>query len=116
MPQYECPGCRKLKRRVEELEALVRELQERLNQNGSNSSRPPSKRASVALLTTMMRVPSRCYRRELGPAAAGLRTCSRTGLGSRGRKSKNSRDRLTSSQRRIRAAGRTHHLREKLLE
>jgi transposase len=37
-----CPGCRKLRRRVAELEALVRDLQARLGQNASNSSVPPS--------------------------------------------------------------------------
>src|SRR4051812_35608373 len=42
MAQRTCPGCRKLQRRVAELEALVRELQARLGQNSSNSSRPPS--------------------------------------------------------------------------
>jgi len=45
----QCPGCRKrdgriarLEQRVAELEALVRELLARLNQNASNSSLPPS--------------------------------------------------------------------------
>jgi transposase len=42
MAQRTCPGCRKLQRRVAELEALVRDLQARLGQNSSNSSRPPS--------------------------------------------------------------------------
>ena len=44
-----CPGCRErdvriavLERRVAELEALVRDLLARLNQNASNSSTPPS--------------------------------------------------------------------------
>ena len=44
-----CPNCAKLQRRVEELEALVLELKAkideltaRLNQNSSNSSKPPS--------------------------------------------------------------------------
>ena len=37
-----CPRCAELLKRVAELEALVRELQERLNQNSSNSSIPPS--------------------------------------------------------------------------
>src|SRR5262245_5481108 len=42
MPQRECPGCQQFQRRVAELEALVRDLQARLNQNASNSSLPPS--------------------------------------------------------------------------
>lgn len=42
MAKRECPGCRKLARRVAELEALVRELQARLGLNASNSSLPPS--------------------------------------------------------------------------
>jgi transposase len=42
MAPRECPGCRKLQRRVAELEALVRDLQARLGQNASNSSVPPS--------------------------------------------------------------------------
>jgi transposase len=42
MAQRTCPGCRKLQRRVAELEALVRDLQARLGQNASNSSLPPS--------------------------------------------------------------------------
>lgn len=42
MAQQECPGCRKLRRRVAELEALVRDLQARLGQNATNSSVPPS--------------------------------------------------------------------------
>jgi transposase len=37
-----CPQCAQLLKRVVELEALVRDLQERLNQNSSNSSIPPS--------------------------------------------------------------------------
>lgn len=37
-----CPQCAQLLKRVGELEALVRDLQERLNQNSSNSSIPPS--------------------------------------------------------------------------
>lgn len=42
MSQAECPGCEELKRRVAELEALVRDLQARLSANASNSSLPPS--------------------------------------------------------------------------
>jgi transposase len=42
MGQRSCPGCRKLQRRVAELEVLVRDLQARLGQNASNSSLPPS--------------------------------------------------------------------------
>lgn len=38
----DCPRCVPLLRRIEELEAIVRELQARLNQNSSNSSIPPS--------------------------------------------------------------------------
>ena len=37
-----CPQCAQLLKRVTELEALVRDHQERLNQNSSNSSIPPS--------------------------------------------------------------------------
>jgi transposase len=37
-----CPQCAELLKRIVELEALVRDLQERLNQNSSNSSIPPS--------------------------------------------------------------------------
>jgi transposase len=37
-----CPGCEELKRRVAELETLVRDLQQRLGINASNSSLPPS--------------------------------------------------------------------------
>jgi transposase len=42
MAEPDCQGCRKLGRRVAELEALVRELQARLGMNASNSSVPPS--------------------------------------------------------------------------
>lgn len=42
MGQRSCPGCRKLQRRVAELEARVRDLQARLGQNATNSSLPPS--------------------------------------------------------------------------
>ncbi len=41
-PTAACPQCAQLLKRVTELEALVRDLQERLNQNSSNSSIPPS--------------------------------------------------------------------------
>jgi transposase len=37
-----CPECADLRKRIEELEAIVRELRQRLNQNSSNSSIPPS--------------------------------------------------------------------------
>ncbi len=37
-----CPQCAQLLKRIAELEAIVRDLQERLNQNSSNSSIPPS--------------------------------------------------------------------------
>src|SRR5213593_5102400 len=42
MARRDCPGCRKLQRRVAELEVLVRELQARLGLNATNSSLPPS--------------------------------------------------------------------------
>src|SRR5271165_4267897 len=42
IPVPACPECAQLRRRIAELEALVRELQERLNRNSSNSSIPPS--------------------------------------------------------------------------
>ena len=42
MARRECPGCRKLQRRVAELEGVVRELQARLGINATNSSVPPS--------------------------------------------------------------------------
>jgi transposase len=42
MKRRDCPGCRLLRQRVAELEALVRQLQARLDQNASNSSLPPS--------------------------------------------------------------------------
>jgi transposase len=42
MPNPSCPGCQELLRRVEDLEALVRELRAKLNTNASNSSTPPS--------------------------------------------------------------------------
>lgn len=42
MPDPSCPGCRELERRVQELEALVRELLAKLNTNATNSSTPPS--------------------------------------------------------------------------
>src|SRR5438270_5341649 len=48
MAQRTCPGCRKLQRRIAELEALVRDLQARLGQNASNSSVPPSANPSDA--------------------------------------------------------------------
>jgi len=37
-PTAACPQCAQLLKRITELEALVRDLQERLNQNSSNSS------------------------------------------------------------------------------
>jgi transposase len=42
MAKPACPDCRKLQRRVADLEALVRDLQARRGQNATNSSRPPS--------------------------------------------------------------------------
>jgi transposase len=42
MSQPGCSSCEELRRRVAELEALVRDLQERLGVNASNSSLPPS--------------------------------------------------------------------------
>lgn len=42
MPEPECEGCRRLQRRVAELERLVRELQAKLETNATNSSLPPS--------------------------------------------------------------------------
>lgn len=42
MPEPSCPGCRELARRVQELEAQVRELSAKLNTNATNSSTPPS--------------------------------------------------------------------------
>lgn len=42
MPEPECQGCRRLQQRVNELEAVVRELQARLGINSTNSSLPPS--------------------------------------------------------------------------
>jgi transposase len=42
MSEPSCPGCEELKRRVAELETLVRDLQQRLGVNASNSSLPPS--------------------------------------------------------------------------
>jgi transposase len=42
MPDPSCPGCRELERRVQELEAQVRELLAKLNTHASNSSTPPS--------------------------------------------------------------------------
>src|SRR5438270_424500 len=82
MAQRTCPGCRKLQRRVAELEALVRDLQARLGQNSSNSSRPPSadppgaappvvkeptgrKRGAAEVLETIFQVP-----RALGTVSA----------------------------------------------
>ena len=40
-PVPACPQCAQLLERIVELEALVRDLQERLNRNSSNSSIPP---------------------------------------------------------------------------
>lgn len=42
MAEIPCPSCADLRRRVAELEALVRDLQARLGRNASNSSLPPS--------------------------------------------------------------------------
>src|SRR5690348_9339780 len=42
MPDPSCAGCRELERRVQELEAQVRELLAKLNTNSSNSSTSPS--------------------------------------------------------------------------
>jgi transposase len=42
MDEPSCAGCRKLLKRVAELEAVVRELQSRLGNNSTNSSVPPS--------------------------------------------------------------------------
>jgi len=42
MGRSTCPGCRALRRRVAELEAVVRDLQTQLGRNASNSSVPPS--------------------------------------------------------------------------
>jgi transposase len=42
MAKRDCAGCRRLRRRVAELEARLRELEARLGQNASNSSLPPS--------------------------------------------------------------------------
>jgi transposase len=48
MTKQSCPGCRKLQRRVAELEALVRDLQARLGLNATNSSLPPSSNPPAA--------------------------------------------------------------------
>ncbi len=42
MPDPSCPGCRELERRVQELEAQIRELLAKLNTNATNSGTPPS--------------------------------------------------------------------------
>src|SRR5947207_13402097 len=42
MSRSSCPGCRALRRRVAELEAIVRDLQALLGRTASNSSLPPS--------------------------------------------------------------------------
>src|SRR5437016_938333 len=42
MSRSSCPGCRALRRRVAELEAIVRDLQALLGRTASNSSMPPS--------------------------------------------------------------------------
>jgi transposase len=42
IPTPACPECAQLRKRIVELEALVRDLQEQLNRNSSNSSIPPS--------------------------------------------------------------------------
>src|SRR5438270_6232178 len=42
IPTLACPECAQLWKRIAELEALVRHLQEQLNRNSSNSSIPPS--------------------------------------------------------------------------
>ena len=42
MPDPSCPGCRELERRVQELEAQVRELLAKLKTDATNSSTPPS--------------------------------------------------------------------------
>lgn len=42
MSEPACPGCRALERRVQELEAQLRELLAKLKTNASNSSTPPS--------------------------------------------------------------------------
>jgi len=42
MPEPECQGCRRLQRRVAELEKIVRDLQAKLGTNATNSSVPPS--------------------------------------------------------------------------
>lgn len=42
MAEPSCPGCQALERRVQELEAQVRDLLAKLNRNASNSSTPPS--------------------------------------------------------------------------
>ena len=42
IPVPACPECAQLRKRIAELEALVRDLQDRLNRNSSNSSIPPS--------------------------------------------------------------------------
>jgi transposase len=41
-PATACPECAQLRQRIAELEAFVRDLQEQLNRNSSNSSIPPS--------------------------------------------------------------------------
>src|SRR5271163_4541635 len=41
-PTPVCPQCAQLQQRVVQLEALVRDLEARLNRNSSNSSIPPS--------------------------------------------------------------------------
>jgi transposase len=42
MRRRDCPGCRRLQKVVDQLQARVRELEARLGQNASNSSMPPS--------------------------------------------------------------------------
>src|SRR5438105_7026980 len=42
MSRSSCPGCRALRRRVAELEAIMRDLLAQLGRTASNSSLPPS--------------------------------------------------------------------------
>src|SRR5882724_11930584 len=75
MGRASCPGCRALRRRVAELEAIVRDLQARLGLNAGNSSLPPPANPPAAAKPVVKEPTGRAAGGQPGHAPASCRRC-----------------------------------------